>query len=240
MTTNTTKYKRVLLKVTGELFAGSKERGLDFKAIGQFASSLYKIKQRTGVELSVLIGAGNLFRGRQVEGTDIDRATADYIGMMGTIMNALALQEELERLGDRTRVLSALRIDAVCEPYIRRRALHHLEKGKTVILAGGMGSPFFTTDTAASLRAAELNCDVLLKGTNVDGIYTSDPKKDKNATMYKKLSYQEALDKGITVMDNTAFALSQREQIPIIVFNINEIDNVARIIQGEEVGTLVV
>lgn len=240
MSTNSTKYQRVLLKLTGEIFGGEDRHGLDFQAIGRIASALSSIKKKTQVELVILIGAGNLFRGRMVEGTKIDRATADYIGMLGTIMNAIALQEELERLGEPTRVLSALRVDAVCEPFYRRRALRHLEKQRIVILAGGTGSPFFTTDTAAALKAAELNCEILLKGSNVDGVYTADPKKDKSAVLYKNLSFQEALEKGITVMDNTAFALCQRENIPIVVFNLNQPENIEKVILGEEVGTLVV
>lgn len=234
------KYSRILLKLTGEMLGGDEKKGINFKAIGKFAKEIYKIKTKTKLELVILVGAGNLFRGREVEGTNIDRATADYIGMLGTVMNALALQEELERVGDNTRVLSALRVDSVCEPFIRRRALRHLEKGRTIILAGGTGSPFFTTDTAAALKARELNCEILLKASNVEGIYSSDPNKDKNATLYKKLSFQEALEKGITVMDNTAFALCQRENIPIVVFNVNHPENIEKIILGEEIGTLVI
>lgn len=234
------KYKRVLLKITGELFGGEDRKGLDFEAIGKFAKVAYQAKQNTGTQLVILMGAGNLFRGREVAGTNIDRATADYIGMLGTIMNALALQEELERLGDQTRVLSSLPTPSVCETYIRRRALRHLEKNRTIILAGGMGNPFFTTDTASALKALELDCEILLKGSNVEGIYSADPKKDKNATLYKKLTFQEAIEKGLTVMDNTAFALCQREHISVVVFNINEPDNIAKIINGEEIGTLVV
>ncbi|OGE31700.1 UMP kinase [Candidatus Daviesbacteria bacterium RIFCSPHIGHO2_01_FULL_44_29] len=234
------KYKRVLLKITGELFGGEDKKGLDFEAIGKFAKVAYQAKQNTGTQLVILMGAGNLFRGREVAGTNIDRATADYIGMLGTIMNALALQEELERLGDETRVLSSLPIPSVCETYIRRRALRHLEKNRTIILAGGMGNPFFTTDTASALKALELDCEILLKGSNVEGIYSADPSKDKNATLYKKLTFQEAIEKGLTVMDNTAFALCQREHISVVVFNIHQPDNIEKIIRGEEIGTLVV
>lgn len=233
------KYKRVLLKVTGELFEGD-GRPLNFGSVGKFAKSVFEIKKRTGVELVMLLGAGNLFRGREVEGTSIDRATADYIGMLGTVMNAMALQEEMEKAGDISRVMSALRIEAVCEPFIRRKALRHLEKARTIILAGGTGSPFFTTDTAAALKAAELDCEILMKASSVEGIYSADPKKDKNAILYKNLTYQEALEKGITVMDSTAFALCQKENIPIVVFNVHQTENIEKIIMGEDVGTLVV
>lgn len=222
------------------MMGGEDAKGIDFPAVEKFARELQRIKNSTKAQFAVLVGAGNLFRGRLVEGTKIDRATADYIGMLGTIMNCMALQEELERLGDETRVMSALHVDAVCEPFYRRRALRHLEKGRTVILAGGSGNPFFTTDTAAALRACELECEILLKGSNVDGVYSGDPKTDPTATKYKKLSFKEALDKGLTVMDNTAFAFCQRENIPIVVFDINQPENIEKIIRGEEIGTLVV
>lgn len=234
------KYKRVLLKLTGELFGGKDHQGLDFPAVSKMAKTVFDLRKTTGVEIAVVIGAGNLFRGRNVAGTSIDRTTADHIGMLGTVMNALAFQEELERHGAFTRVMSALPIEAVCEPFIRRRAMRHLEKGRIVILAGGTGNPFFTTDSAAALKACELNCEVLLKGSNVEGVFTSDPKKDKNAKLYKKLSFQEALEKGLTVMDSTAFALCQREKIPVIVFNVKESKNIERIIFGEAIGTLVI
>lgn len=232
-------YKRVLLKLTGELFGGKIKKGLDFKAIAKVASYLHSLKEKTNIELAIVVGAGNLFRGRDVIDTKIDKATADYIGMLGTIMNALALQEELERIGGQVRVMSSINVQSVCEPFIRRRAIRHLEKGRIVILAGGTGSPFFTTDSAAALKACELGCDILLKGSNVEGVYTNDPHKDTNARMYKRLDYQKALEKGLTVMDNTAFALCQRERIPIRVFNLDHLENIERIINGEDIGTLI-
>ena len=233
------RHKRILLKLTGELFGEKTKKGLDFKAIAKVASYLHSIKEKTKIEMAIVVGAGNLFRGRDVANTKVDKATADYIGMLATVMNALALQEELERLGSKVRVMSSLVVQSVCEPFIRRRAVRHLEKGRIVILAGGTGSPFFTTDSAAALKACELKCDIILKGSNVEGVYSSDPKKNAHARMYRKLSYQEALEKGLTVMDNTAFALCQRERIPIRVFNIDHLENVERIINGEDVGTLI-
>jgi uridylate kinase len=233
------KYKRILLKLTGELFGGIKKKGIDFKAIGIIASYLHNIKEKYNIELAVVVGAGNLFRGRDAEGSNIDKPTADYIGMLGTIMNALALQAELEKLGSITRVMSPLVIQSVCEPFVRRKAIRHLEKGRIVILGGGTGSPFFTTDSAAALKACELHCEIVLKGSNIDGIYTHDPKKHSYAKKYTNLSFQEALEQGLTVMDNTAFALCQREKIPVVVFNIEDLDNIEKIIKGEEVGTIV-
>lgn len=233
------KYKRVILKLSGEFFGGGNRKGLNFSAFNRLATYLQKLHKETGVELAVVLGGGNLFRGREVFGTDFNRATADHIGMLGTIMNALALQEELERMGGSVRVMSSLETNAVCEPFILRRAIRHLEKGRIIILAGGTGSPFFTTDSAAALKACELRCELLLKGSNVDGVFTADPNTDTKATMYQKLSYQEALEKGLTVMDNTAFALCQREKIPIVVFNLKDLENIERIICGEKVGTLV-
>ena len=227
------------MKITGEVFGGEKQFGLDFVAIKKLAKYLAEVQKKTKVELAIVIGAGNLFRGRNVINTDFDRAAADYIGMLGTVMNALSLQGELEILGTSTRVLSSLKIDQVCEPFIRRRAIHHLEKGYMVILAGGTGSPFFTTDSAAALKACELNCEIILKGSNVEGIYDTDPRKNKNAKMFKTISYQKALKMGLTVMDNTAFALCQREKIPIVVFNLNNLTNIEKILNDEDVGTLV-
>ena len=232
------KYKRILLKLTGELF-GADGRGLEFPSVGKVAKAIKALKDSNNIELAIVLGAGNIFRGREVSGSNVERTTADYIGMLGTIMNALALQAELETLGCYTRVLSSLDIRAVCEPFIRRKAIRHLEKGRIVILAGGTGSPFFTTDSAAALKACELDCDVLLKGSTVEGVFSADPKKDKNAVKFKQLSYQEALEKGLMVMDNTAFALCQREKVPIIVFNINPLTNIQRIIRGEDLGTVI-
>lgn len=234
------KYKRVLLKLTGELFGNAEShKGLDFNQIQKIAQYIVGLKNKSGVEVAIVVGAGNLFRGREVADTGADKAAADYIGMLGTIMNALALQEEIERAGGTCRVMSEVHVASVCEPFVRRKAIRHLEKGRIVILAGGTGAPFFTTDSAAALKAAELNCNVVLKGSNVDGVYTADPKKDKNAKLYTKLSYQEALEQGLTVMDNTAFALCQREKIRVIVFNLNSFDNIEKIVYGDAIGTLV-
>jgi len=233
------RYKRVLLKLSGELFSGDKKEGIDFEAIEKVAKCLINLKNKYPIDLAIVIGAGNIFRGRRVEEIDFDRAQADYMGMLGTIINALALQGELERFGAQTRVLSEVNVVAVCEPFIRRRALRHLDKGRIVILAGGTGSPFFTTDSAAALKATELQCEVVLKGSNVDGVYDCDPKKNGNATKFETLTYQYALEKGLMVMDATAFALCQHEKIPIIVFNANNLENIEKIIGGEKIGTLI-
>lgn len=238
--TQVPQYKRILLKLTGELFGNPEtHKGLDFDAIQKVATYVVQLQKRSKVEIAIVVGGGNLFRGRETAGTAVDKAASDYIGMLGTVMNALALQEEIERAGGVTRVMSEVMVQSVCEPFVRRKAIRHLEKGRIVILAGGTGSPFFTTDSAAALKAAELSCNILLKGSNVDGVYTSDPKKNKDAKLYKKLSYQEALEQGLTVMDNTAFALCQREKIPVIVFNLNSLDNIEKIVYGENIGTLV-
>lgn len=233
------KYKRILLKLSGELFGGEQKRGIDFKSIKKLAEYLHRLKKALSLEIAVVVGGGNLFRGREIMGSEFDQATADYIGMLGTVMNALALQVELEKVGSDTRVMSAIVMDEICEPFIRRKALSHLGKGRIVILAGGTGSPFFTTDSAAALKACELSCEIILKGSNVDGVFSADPKLDKDAKLYSSLTFQEALEKGLTVMDNTAFALCQREKIPVIVFNIKNLENIGKIINGEKVGTII-
>jgi len=233
------KYKRVLLKLSGELFGGEQKRGIDFKSIKKLAEYLHNLKKTLNLEIAVVVGGGNLFRGREVTDSEFDQATADYIGMLGTVMNALALQVELEKVGSDTRVMSAIAMDTICEPFIRRKAISHLGKDRIVILAGGTGSPFFTTDSAAALKACELNCEIILKGSDVDGVFSADPKLDKDAKLYSSLTFQEALEKGLTVMDNTAFALCQREKIPVIVFNIKNLENIEKIISGEKIGTLV-
>lgn len=236
---NGVKYYKVLLKLTGELFGGNETKGLNFKAIEEIAREVIKIKKETEVKMAIVVGAGNLMRGRWTQGTNVDRSTTDYIGMIGTIMNAMALQEVLERLGSETRLLSSILVASVAEPFIKRRALRHWEKGRILILAGGTGNPYFTTDSAAALRACELNCDVILKGSNVDGVYDKDPNKFPDAKKYDEVNYKDALSKRLDIMDNTAFALCQRENIPIIVFNIHTKDAVIRIIQGEKLGTLI-
>ncbi len=239
MKSTSPRYKRILLKLTGELFGGTSKSGLNFDAIEQIAHDIYHIQKKTGADIAIVIGAGNLFRGRNVMGTDVDPATADYIGMIGTVMNGLALQEALERIGAQTRLMSSLDMKQVCEPYVRRKAIRHLQKGRIVILAAGVGSPFFTTDTGAVLRAVELSCDVLLKATDVDGVYDRDPKKDKHAKKYDHLTYDSALQKRLNVMDATAFALAQKERLPLVIFNINNSLHIEKIIFGESVGTLV-
>ena len=190
-------------------------------------------------DLAIVIGGGNLFRGRNIRGDNFDRAQADFIGMMGTIMNGLALQGELNILNVESRVMSSLRLDQACEPYIRLKAMHHLDVGRVVILVGGTGRPFFTTDTTAALLAAELDCEILLKGSGVDGVYSADPKVDKDAKMFSTLTFQEALVQGLMVMDSTAFAVCKDQKIPIIVFNVEDLNNIERILNGENIGTLV-
>jgi len=230
-------FKRVLLKLSGEVF-GSEKNSVDFEKINKIASIIQKVREKTKVEMAIVIGAGNILRGRDVEGTHVDHAVADQIGMLGTVINGLALQEEIERLGNNTRVMSAIPINPLCELFIRRRALRHIEKERVVILAGGTGNPYFTTDSAAALRAVELKCDVLLKASNIDGVYEQDPKKYPQAKKIEYIDYQTALEKGIKVMDNTAFALCQAKHMPIIVFEFNEL-NLEKILHGERIGTLV-
>ncbi|MFA5024935.1 MAG: UMP kinase [Candidatus Shapirobacteria bacterium] len=233
------RYKRVLLKLSGELFGENNKEGIDFDNVGKVAKCLIDLKKKYPIDLAVVIGAGNIFRGRMVENRDFDRAQADYMGMLATIINCLALQGEIERLGGETRLMSELNVASVCEPFIRRRALRHLEKGRIVILAGGTGSPFFTTDSAAALKATELQCDVVIKGSNVDGVYDCDPKKNDCAKKFETITYQYALEKGLMVMDATAFALCQHEKIPIIVFDADNLDNLDKIVAGEKIGTLI-
>jgi len=232
-------YKRVMLKLSGEMFGREDGWGINFDAYDTVAEQIIKLVKSTKIELAIVVGGGNIFRGRLVEGKNIDRVVADNIGTLGTIINAIALQEAIEHLGGDTRVMTAIPIPSVAEPYIRRRATRHLEKGRVVIFGGGTGNPFFTTDSAAALRAAEIDCDVLLKATDVDGVYDKDPKKFSDAKKYEDLTYQEALEKGLNVMDSNAFALAKNNDIPIIVFNIDEPEAIKRIVQGERVGTLV-
>jgi len=232
------KYKRVLLKLTGELFAEKDNKGINFVAYEKIASQLIQIWKKTKVDLSIVVGGGNIFRGRE-RATNVDQATADYMGMLATVINGMALQEALERLGAPTRMMTAFEINSVAEPYIRRRAIRHLEKGRIVILTAGTGHPFFTTDSGAALRAVELHCDVILKASPIDGIYSKDPKNNKNAKLYKKICYQEALEKHMGVMDATAFAICQKHCMPIIVFNINKLSKLENILKGENIGTLV-
>jgi len=232
------KYRRILLKMSGEALAGEKGFGIDAQRLRYYAEEIRSVTQ-LGVQVAVVIGGGNLFRGIEGSEQGLDRAQADYMGMLATVINALALQNALEQIGVPTRVQSAIEMARVCEPFIRRRAIRHLEKGRVVIFAAGTGNPFFTTDTAATLRAIEIGADVLLKATKVDGIYTADPTKDENAQKLSHITYQEALDKRLAVMDLTAFTLSQENRLPVIVFNILKRGALYRIVLGEEIGTIV-
>ena len=231
-------FKRVLLKVSGEVLMGDQGYGIDMKTVDTVASAIKRAVE-SGVEMCLVIGGGNIFRGLSKAAGDMDRASADYMGMLATIMNALAMQAALEKIGVQTRVQSALTMNAVAEPYIRRRALRHLEKGRVVIFAAGVGAPFFTTDSGAALRAAEMGCDALLKGTSVDGVYTADPKKDKTATRYDRLSYQDVLAKDLRVMDASAIAMMRDTGIPIVVFSIREEGSLRRVLNGEGCFTVI-
>src|SRR6201987_4846649 len=225
-------YRRVLLKGSGQVLRGEAGFGIDMPPLDAVAADIAEVVSR-GVELCLVIGGGNIFRGLSMAGKGMERASADYMGMLATVMNALALQSALEKIGIHTRVQSAIPMAAVCEPYIRRRALRHLEKGRVVIFAAGVGAPFFTTDSGAALRAAEMGCDALLKGTSVDGVYTADPKKDRNAKRYETLTYQEVLSKDLRVMDTSAVSLMRDNHIPIVVFSIRERGNLLKVLNGE-------
>jgi uridylate kinase len=232
------KYQRVMLKLSGEALLGPREHGISPETCTAIAEEIKEVKN-LGVELAVVIGGGNIFRGMAGEKHGLDRTTGDYMGMLATVINALALQNALEKVGVPTRVLSAIEMRAVAEPFIRRRAMRHLEKGRVVVFAAGTGNPFFSTDTAAALRANEVGCDVLLKATKVDGIYTADPKKDPSATRYERLTYMDALKGRLSVMDSTAFSLCMDNKIPIIVFDLFKSGNIHRVVCGEPIGTLV-
>ena len=232
------RYKKILLKMSGEVLMGDAMFGIDTKTLDNMAEDIKEVVE-AGIELCLVIGGGNIFRGVSLAGRGMDRASADYMGMLATIMNALALQGALEKAGVYTRVQSAIPMDAVCEPYIRRRALRHLEKGRVVIFAAGLGAPFFTTDTPAALRTAEMGCEALFKGTSVDGVYTADPKKDPSAKRYESLSYQEVLAKDLRVMDASAIALMRDNNVPIVVFSIRERGNFMKVLQGEGVYTTI-
>jgi uridylate kinase len=234
----TTRYKRILFKVSGEVLMGDRTFGIDPDTVNAVAQDVADVL-KTGVELCLVIGGGNIFRGLSGAAKGMERASADYMGMLATVMNALAMQDALERIGVSTRVQSAIPMATVCEPYIRRRAERHLEKGRVVIFAAGTGNPFFTTDTAAALRAAEMGCDALFKGTSVDGVYTADPKKDPSAQRYDTLSYQEVLAKDLRVMDASAIALMRDNNVPIVVFSIRERGNFMKVLQGQGVFTTI-
>ncbi|WP_181304587.1 UMP kinase [Rufibacter sp. XAAS-G3-1] len=232
------RFKRILLKLSGESLMGEQQYGIDTKMLVQYAQEI-KSAVDMGAEVAVVIGGGNIFRGVQAEAVGLDRVQGDYMGMLATVINSMALQSALEKVGVFTRLLSGINIQQVCEPYIRRRAMRHLEKGRVVIFGAGTGNPYFTTDSAASLRAIEIEADVVLKGTRVDGIYTADPEKDPSATRYTDITFEEVFEKGLNVMDMTAFTLCKENNLPIVVFDINKRGNLARLIDGERVGTLV-
>lgn len=233
------KYKRILLKLSGEaLNGGNKEKIIDFDILNQYAREIKTIKD-VGVEIAIVIGGGNIFRGAEIEKSGIDRAQGDYMGMLATVINGMAVQSSLEKQGMFTRMMSAINMEAVAEPVIRRRAIRHLEKGRVVVFGAGTGNPYFTTDTAGSLRAIEINADVVLKGTRVDGVYTADPEKDPTATKYDRVTFDDALTQKLKIMDTAAFALCRENNLPIIVFDMNKPGNLLKLVLGENVGTLV-
>ena len=233
------KYQRILLKLSGESLMGTKEFGIDSNILEQYALEI-KNAIDTGVQVAIVIGGGNIFRGVQgVQGGLVDRAQGDYMGMLATVINAMALQGTLEKYGLKTRLLSAIKMEQICEPFIRRRAIRHLEKGRVVIFGAGTDNPYFTTDTAASLRAVEIEADVILKGTRVDGIYTSDPEKDSSAVKFDTITFSEVYKRGLNVMDLTAITLCKENNLPIIVFDMNKNGNLLELINGKAIGTLV-
>ncbi len=232
------KYKRILLKLSGEAFLGKHQYGIDPEFLSEIAGQIKKVF-KTGVDIAIVIGGGNIFRGYTAANEGMDRATADYMGMLATLMNALALQDALESFGLQTRVQSAIDVPRIAESYIRRRALRHMEKGRIVIFASGTGNPYFSTDTAATLRALEMKCDILLKATKVNGVYDKDPKKFSDAKRYKKISYQEVLKDGLKFMDATAISLASENKLPIRVFNLFEKDSILNVVKGKELGTLI-
>jgi uridylate kinase len=232
------KYKRILLKLSGEALMGSQSYGIEPAQLQTYAREIKAVVE-LGVQVGIVIGGGNIFRGMEGAGKGMDRVQADYMGMLATMINGLALQGALETEGVFTRLQSAIEMDKIAEPFIRRRAIRHLEKNRVVIFGGGTGNPYFTTDTAATLRAIEIEADVILKGTRVDGIYTADPEKDATATKYDTLTFSEVYEKGLSVMDLTAFTLSKENDLPIVVFDMNAPGNLTRVVRGEVVGTLV-
>jgi len=232
------KYRRILLKLSGEALMGSKAYGIDPETISRYAHEIKTVVD-AGAQVGIVIGGGNIFRGIQGAEGGMDRVQADHMGMLATVINGLALQSSLEGIGVQTRLQSAIEMDKICEPFIRRRAVRHLEKGRVVIFSGGTGNPYFTTDTGATLRAIEIQAEVILKGTRVDGIYTADPEKDTSATRFESISFTEVYERGLNVMDLTAFTLSQENDLPIVVFDMNKPGNLLRVVQGDNVGTLV-
>lgn len=232
------KYKRILLKLSGESLMGEQDFGISNDMLTQYAQEIKQIME-SGVEVAVVIGGGNIFRGIQAETGVIDRVQGDYMGMLATCINGLALQSAIESIGIKTRLLTAIKMEQIAEPYIKRRAVRHLQKGRVVIFGAGTGNPYFTTDTAASLRAIEVGAEVILKGTRVDGIYTEDPEENADATKYDSITFNEVYEKGLNIMDMTAFTLCNENKLPIIVFDMNKPGNLQRVVIGEQVGTLV-
>jgi uridylate kinase len=232
------KYKRILLKLSGEALMGNKGFGIDQERLMEYAREIKSIYDE-GCQVAIVIGGGNIFRGIQAEKGGMDRVHGDYMGMLATVINSMAIQSALEGLGVQTRLQSAINMEQICEPFIRRRAVRHLEKGRVVIFGGGTGNPYFTTDTAATLRAIEVEASVILKGTRVDGIYTADPEKDNTATRFEHISFDDVYKKGLEVMDMTAFTLCRENKLPIIVFNMNKQGNLKKLVKGEKIGTLV-
>jgi uridylate kinase len=232
------KYKRILLKLSGEALMGNQEFGIDNTRLKQYAEEIKNIAG-LGVEIAIVIGGGNIFRGVQAEKGGMERTQGDYMGMLATMINSMALQSSLEALDIDTRLMSAIKMEQIAEPFIRRRAVRHLEKGRVVIFGAGTGNPYFTTDTAASLRAIEIEADVILKGTRVDGIYSEDPEKNPNAEKYSSISFKEVFEKGLSIMDMTAFTLCNENDLPIIVFDMNKKGNLKAILEGDEVGSFV-
>ena len=232
------KYKRILLKLSGEALSGEKGYGIDPTVLDAYSLEIKQVVEM-GVQVAIVIGGGNIFRGIQGERSGMDRVQGDYMGMLATVINAMAIQSSLEQHGLYTRVMSAIKMEQVCEPYVRRRAVRHLEKGRIVIFGAGTGNPYFTTDTTASLRAIEVEADVVLKGTKVDGVYTADPFKDKTATRFTTISFQDVYEKKLNVMDMTAFTLCKENNLPIIVFDMNKSGNLIRLVEGEDIGTLI-
>lgn len=232
------KYKRILLKLSGESLMGDKTFGFDNDVIAQYAQDIKQLTE-IGVEVAIVIGGGNIYRGMNEAETGIERAHGDYMGMLATVINGMALQAGLEKVGVYTRLLSAIKMEQISEPYIRRRAIRHVEKGRVVIFGAGTGNPYFTTDTAGSLRAIEINANVILKGTRVDGIYSADPEIDKNAQKFDTISFADCISKNLRVMDMTAFTLCMENNLPIIVFNMNVAGNLLRVVTGDRIGTLV-
>ena len=232
------KYKRILLKLSGEALMGDKNYGIDSNLLEKYSSQIKKL-HGSGIEIAIVIGGGNIYRGIEAEESGINRVQGDYMGMLATLINSMALQSHLEKLESDTRLMSGFNIDQVCEPFIRRRAIRHLEKGRIVIFGAGLGKPYFTTDSTASLRAIEIEADIVLKGTRVDGVYDFDPEKVKEAKKYSELSFNEAYEKNLNIMDMTAFTLCKENNLPIIVFDMNKPGNLIKLVEGEKIGTLI-